>query len=277
MSNARAALDFAFRVVPGVRRDGWEVVETSKWPYRLSGDPAELTVTTRSEAGEAFQGNDWFSLGFQAEIGGRAVDVAPLVAAFLEQIREDWDEVPDAETLTQNLADRPVYLDRGKAGYVALDLGPLAPLLHLFLTHHAELGALHPSDAGAARLAQEALAGSDIRVADKTGILPPARSLQALAETAAFQPPGGLRAQLRDFHACGAACCRPACVEKSALAVTISLSRSSVSGGPTRATCGEAKTMESAVRRQSPERAASGAAMRPAMCSSSAASCRSGR
>ena len=205
MSEARAALDFAFRVVPALRRDGWDVVETSKWPYRLSEEAAELAVTTRAEAGEAFRGNDWFSLGFQAEIGGKAVDVAPLIAAFLEQIREDWDEVPDVDTLAQHLAERPVYLDRGKAGYVALDLSPLAPLLHLFLTHYAELGALHPSDADAARLAEEALAGSSIRFADKAGILPLARSLRALAEADSFAPPAGLTAQLRDYQAYGAA------------------------------------------------------------------------
>ena len=205
ISDAREALDFAFRVVPALRRDGWEVIETSKWPYRLSDEAAALTVTTRREAGEAFQGNDWFSLGFQAEIGGKPVDVAPLLAAFLEQIREDWDEVPDVETLAQHLADRPVYLDRGKAGYVALDLSPIAPLLHLFLTHHAELGALHPSDADAARLAEEALAGSDVRFADKAGILPLARSLRALAEADGFVSPAGLTGQLRDYQAYGSA------------------------------------------------------------------------
>ncbi len=205
MSEARAALDFAFRVIPALRRDGWEVVETSKWPYRLSEDAAELTVTTQTEAGEAFQGNDWFSLGFQAEIGGKPVDVAPLVAAFLEQVRDDWDAVPDVETLARHLVERPVYLDRGKAGYVALDLSPLAPLLHLFLSHHAELGALHPSDADAARLAEEALAGSDIRFADKAGILPLARSLRALVAADSFVPPAGLTAQLRAYQAYGAA------------------------------------------------------------------------
>ncbi|MGI3213036.1 SNF2-related protein [Roseovarius tibetensis] len=205
ISDMREALDFAFRVVPELRRDGWEVIETPKWPYRLSEEAAELAVTTRAEAGEAFQGNDWFSLGFQAEIGGKPVDVAPLVAAFLEQVRDEWEDLPDVETLAQHLACRPVYLDRGKQGYVALDLSPLAPLLHLFLTHHAELGALHPSDASVARLAEEALAGSDIRFADKAGILPLARSLQALAEADSFAPPAGLTADLRDYQAYGAA------------------------------------------------------------------------
>ena len=205
MSEARAALDFAFRVVPALRRDGWEVDRDLEMALSPERGAAELSVTTRAEAGEAFQGNDWFSLGFQAEIGGKPVDVAPLVAAFLEQIREDWDEVPDVETLAQHLADRPVYLDRGKAGYVALDLSPLAPLLHLFLTHYAELGALHPSDADVAQLAEEALAGSSIRFADKAGILPLARSLRALAEADSFAPPEGLTAQLRDYQAYGAA------------------------------------------------------------------------
>jgi len=205
LSDERETLDFAFRVVPELRRDGWEVVETSKWPYRLIEEAASLTVATQTEAGQAFESNDWFSLGFQAEVGGRLVDVAPLVAAFLEQIREDWDEVPDVDTLAQHLADRPVYLDRGKQGYVALDLSPLAPLLHLFLTHHAELGALHPTDASVARLAEEALAGSTVRFADNAGILPLARSLQALAEAESFTPPKGLNAQLRPYQAYGAA------------------------------------------------------------------------
>ncbi len=205
MSDRQEALDFAFRIVPALRREGWEVIESPKWPYRLSGDAPSLTVATRTEAGEAFQGNDWFSLGFKAEIGGKPVDVAPLVAAFLQQIREDWQEVPDVGILAQLLADRPIYLDQGKQGYAALDLSPLAPLLHLFLTHHAELGALHPSDAGIATLAEQALVGSSVRFADNAGILPLARSLQTLAEADRFEPPQRLNAQLRDYQAYGAA------------------------------------------------------------------------
>jgi superfamily II DNA or RNA helicase len=204
-SRMEEALDFAFRVVPELRHDGWEVVETPKWPYRLSEEPAALTVATLSAPGEAFQGIDWFSLGFQAEIGGKPVDVAPLVAAFLEQVRADWDDVPDVESLAQHLADRPIFLNRGSKGYVALDLSPLAPLLHLFLSHHAELNALHPTDANIARMAEEALAGSDIRFADKAGILPLARSLQAVADADNFAPPAGLTAELRDYQAYGAA------------------------------------------------------------------------
>ena len=203
--DVRSALDFAFRTVPGLHDEGWEVVETPKWPYLLSEETASLTVETRTEAGEAFQGADWFSLGFQAEIGGGQVDVAPLVAAFLEQIRDEWEEVPDVATLAQHLAGRPVYLNRGRQGYVAVDLSPLAPLLHLFLTHHAELGALHPSDASIARLAEEALTGSSIRFADKARILPLARSLQALAEIDTFEAQARLNAQLRDYQAYGAA------------------------------------------------------------------------
>ena len=199
------ALEFAFRTVPALRRDGWEVIETPKWPYRLSEEAAELSVITEAEAGEAFQGNDWFSLGFQVDIGGKPLDVAPLVASFLEQVREEWEDLPDAAALAQHLAERPVFIDRGKAGYAAVDLSPLAPLLHLFLTHHGELGALHPTDADVARLAEEALAGSSIRFADNAGILPLARSLQALAEADSFAPPAGLTAQLREYQAYGAA------------------------------------------------------------------------
>lgn len=199
------ALDFAFRTLPELRAEGWEIIETASWPYRLSDETPTLSVETQGAAGDAFQGNDWFSLGFQAEIGGKAVDVAPLIAAFLEQMHDEWDAVPDLEALAQHLAARPFYLDRGKAGYAVLDLSPLAPLLHLVLTHFAELGALHPSDANVARLAEEALAGSPVRFSDNAGILPLARSLQALAEAETFDPPKGLRAQLRPYQAYGSA------------------------------------------------------------------------
>ena len=205
ISRIEDALEFAFRVVPDLRREGWEVIETPKWPYRLIEEPAALTVATQNAPGEAFQGNDWFSLGFQAEIGGKPLDVAPLIAAFLEQVRDEWEDLPDVEALAQHLAERPIFLNRGSKGYVALDLSPLARLLHLFLSHHAELGALHPTDARIARMAEEALAGSDIRFADKAGILPLARSLQSLSEADSFVPPAGLTAQLRDYQAYGAA------------------------------------------------------------------------
>ncbi|MTH79960.1 DEAD/DEAH box helicase [Paracoccus aestuariivivens] len=205
ITRTRDALDFAFGLVPALRREGWEITETAKWPFRLSPEAASLSVFTRNEAGEAFQGHDWFSLGFSAEIGGKALDVAPMLAACLEQIRADWDEVPDLETLTRLLAERPIYLDRGKAGYVALDLSPAAPLMHLFLRHHAELGALHPTDADVARLAEEALSGSTVRFADHAGILPLARHLAALANAEELQPPAGLKAQMRHYQAFGAA------------------------------------------------------------------------
>ena len=134
------------------------------------------------------------------------MDVAPLVSAFLDQLRDDWDEgVPDVETLRARLADEPIYLDRGKTGYAALDLSPLAPLLHLVLTHHAALGALHPSEAAVAREVEDALEGSAVRFADSAGILPLARSLEALAQTTEFTPPAGLNAALRDYQAYGAA------------------------------------------------------------------------
>jgi superfamily II DNA or RNA helicase len=204
-TTSRDALDFAFRALPDLRAGGWQIIETPKWPYRLSKEATELSVATQSAAGDAFQGNGWFSLGFQAEIGGKAVDVAPLIAAFLEQMRDAWDAIPDISVLTQYLADRPVYLNRGKAGYAALDLSPLAPLLHLVLMHYAELGALHPSDADVARLAEAALAGSSVRFSDSAGILPLARSLKALAEAESFAPPIGLHAQLRPYQAYGSA------------------------------------------------------------------------
>jgi len=197
---------FSFRTVPELRRDGWDIIETAKWPFRLGDEAAVLSVATQRDGGEKFQGNAWFSLGFAAEIAGKSIDVAPVVAAFLEQIRLDrTGALPDVETLRAKLAAEPVYLHRGKGQYVAMDLSPLATLLHLFLTHHAELGALHPADAAVARVAADALAGSAVRFADHAGILPLARSFAALSQASGFTAPTGLKAQLRAYQSFGAA------------------------------------------------------------------------
>jgi superfamily II DNA or RNA helicase len=203
---SHGAIAFSFGTVPELRRNGWDIIETAKWPFRLSDEAVLLSVATRRDGGETFQGNAWFSLGFAAEIAGKSIDVAPLVAAFLEQVRIDWtDTLPDVDALRSKLAEAPVYLDRGKGRYVAMDLSPLAPLLHLFLTHHAELGALHPADAAVAFAAEEALAGSAVRFADHAGILPLARSLAALSQSGGFTAPAGLKAELRDYQSYGAA------------------------------------------------------------------------
>jgi len=192
--------------VPALRDAGWEVIATKRWPYRLAEETPVISVTTKWAPGQGFEGNDWFSLGFSVEVGGETLDMAPLEAAFLEQARDDWSEgVPDVETLRARLAAESVFLDRGKQGYVPLDLGPLAPLLHLVLSHHAELGALHPAEAEVARAVKDALDGSAVRFADHAGILPLARSLEALARRTEFTPPDGLRAELRPYQAYGAA------------------------------------------------------------------------
>jgi len=201
----RTARDFAFRLVPTLRRLGWDIVETSQWPFRLSDAEVKLSVNTHREAGETFKDNGWFSIGFQAEIGNKRLDLAPLIAAFLEQMREEWNDLPDADALAKHLSETPIYLPQGIKGYVAIDLSPLARFLHLFLTHQSEWGALHPSEAGLARLAEVALAGSSVRFADHAGILPLAHRLEALTRQDQHRPPAGLVGELRDYQTFGAA------------------------------------------------------------------------
>ena len=205
ISRMSDALDFAFRVIPQLRKEGWEIITTPKWPYHLSEKTIALTVATHSQPGENFHGNEWFSLGFQTEIDGKAVDVAPLIAAFLEQIREDWVEVPSLEALTEYLAHNPVYLNDDRQDYVALDLTPLGPLLHLFLSYQIELGAFHPTDANLARLAEEALQGSNVQFSDNAGVLTLAQNLAALSQPNNVSAPRGLQGALRDYQLYGAA------------------------------------------------------------------------
>ena len=201
------ALPFAMRTVSRLRAEGWDVEIADDWPYQPAAADPEITVQTEGGDAATFQGHDWFSLGFQVEIDGRTQDLAPLVAAFLEQIgtQFDPDDPPELETLRRWLEEQPVYLRwRGKE-YVTLDLSPLAPVLHLFLRYYGELETLHPGEALFAAEIEEALDGSSVRFADKAGILPLAESLKALQATRTFLAPQGLTGQLRDYQAFGAA------------------------------------------------------------------------
>ena len=206
-SRPEDALNFAFREVPRLRADGWDLVITPQWPFRLAEAKTQLVVETAPRAGERFQGHGWFELGFQVEINGKRHDLAPLIAAFLAQMGDAFEasQPPELDTLRAMLAARPVFLDLGKGGFVPLDLSPIAPALHLFLRHHAERDRLHPAEATLAAEAEAALAGSDVRFADQAGILPLARSLQALRQVTSFEQPRGLKADLRGYQALGAA------------------------------------------------------------------------
>ena len=201
------ALDFAFHTVPALSAEGWDIDITAKWPFRLAQAETQLLVETRPQAGDQFEGHGWFDLGFQVEINGKRHDMAPLIAAFLEQLGADYakDQLPDPEALRNILAARPIFIDQGKGSYTPVDLSPIAPALHLFLRYHIEAGRLHPTDATVAAEAEAALAGSGVRFADHAGILPLARSLQALRETAEILPPRGLHANLRSYQSFGAA------------------------------------------------------------------------
>lgn len=202
------ALGFAARTVPELRAEGWQVEVKPAWPYRIETSETQLIVETRGAAGERFAGHGWFDIGFAVELGGRRHDLAPLIAAFLEQLGAELPEgeAPDPARLRALLARRPICLDLGRNRYAPVSLEPIAGVLHLFLTHHAPSGALHPAEAPVVAEAAEALEGSKVRFADHAGILPLARGLRLLSgDPAMIAPPRGLAATLRPYQAYGAA------------------------------------------------------------------------
>ena len=207
MTALEDALPFAMRLVSHLRTEGWEVEIAADWPYQPVEAQPQITVQTKGGDGAAFQGHDWFSLGFQVEIDGKTQDLAPLVAAFLEQIGSEFDPEapPDLDTLRRWLEAQPIYLRWHGKQYAALDLSPLAPVLHLFLRYYGELETLHPGEAMLAADIDDALDGSTVRFADNAGILPLAESLKALQATRTFLAPQALKGELRDYQAFGAA------------------------------------------------------------------------
>lgn len=137
---SRDAMRFTFNILPQLRSEGWQITENSKWPYRLSAAEAQLSVSTQAEPGDSFQGHDWFSFGFQVRIDAKNHDIAPMIAAFLEQVAVNYDPqaLPDLDSFTQDLDRHPVYVDLGKEGYTEVSLAPIAGVLHLFLRQEAE-------------------------------------------------------------------------------------------------------------------------------------------
>lgn len=204
-SRIEAALEFAARVLPTLRTQGWEIEITSKWPYQIEEADTRLSVETIGASGETFGGYGWFDLGFQVEVAGKTHDLAPLIAAYLEQLGDEFgDAVPDVDELRAHLEARPAFIERVRGRYVAVDLSPIASVLHLFLLHHG-IGRMHPSESALIHDVAEALAGSEVLFADHAGILPLARSLQALGSVTAIAQPQGLCTELRPYQGFGAA------------------------------------------------------------------------
>lgn len=199
------ALGFTGRVLPHLRTEGWDIEITAKWPYQIEEVEARLSVETRGAHGEKFGGHGWFDLGFKVEIAGKTHDLAPLIAAFVEQLGDEFeDALPSVEELQAHLATGPIFVERMRGRFVPIDLSPIVSVLHLFLLHHGA-GRMHPSEAAVAYEVAEALSGSGVRFADHAGILPLARSLQALGEITTLVPPQGLCAELRPYQGLGAA------------------------------------------------------------------------
>lgn len=206
-SRVAHALPFVFQLVPKLISEGWQVEITPQWPFRPETAATQIVVETRGTNGERFAGHGWFDIGFSVEIGGKRHDLAPLIAAFFAQVAIEFDGEawPNEDALRVILAERPVYIDRGKGRYAPVDLSLIASVLHLFLRHYAQNGRMHPAEAQVAIETAEALAGSAVRFADHAGIIPLARSLRSLSETSAIEPPRGLFAELRPYQAFGAA------------------------------------------------------------------------
>ncbi|MGV8855894.1 MAG: SNF2-related protein [Devosia sp.] len=199
------ALGFTGRVLPHLRAEGWDIEIGAKWPYQIADAQARLSVETRGAPGERFGGHGWFDLGFKVEIAGKTHDLAPLVAAFVEQLGDEFgDALPGIEELLTYLPAHPIFIEHMRGQFVPIDLSPIASVLQLFLLHHGA-GWMHPSEAADAYEVAEALSGSGVPFADHAGILPLARSLQALGEISTIVPPQGLCAELRPYQGIGAA------------------------------------------------------------------------
>ncbi len=203
---SREAMLFTFQTLPKLKAEGWQIDQSPKWPFKLTEAEADFSISTNAESGEGFAGHDWFSLGFQARIGDHTLDMAPMIAAFMEQLagRYDLTALPSPEELAQDLTNIPAYVEIKPGQYAEISLAPIAPVLHLFLRRQAELEQMHPTDASLAREVQEALAGSDVPFSDNAGILPLAEAFRSLSEERAFEPPEGLTAELRPYQSFGA-------------------------------------------------------------------------
>jgi len=206
-SRCSEGLVFLGSTVPELRSEGWQVEVKPAWPFRIETAETQLVVETTGAAGAGFAGHGWFDIGFAIEIAGKRHDLAPLVAACLEQLGAELPEgaVPAPDDLRGLLASRPVYLDLGRNRHAPVSLEPLAGILHMVLTHHAQLGRQHPAEAEVVAEIVEALEGSAVRFADHAGILPLAQGLRALTGDPAIRAPAGLAATLRPYQAYGAA------------------------------------------------------------------------
>jgi len=204
---ASSAVEFVFRTLPLLKKEGWQIEVTPTWPVREDKAKTRLYFETRKTNGVEFAGHGWFDLGFFVEIGSKRFNLAPLMTAFLMQVAGDrpMEDLLDGSRLREILEAEPIHVDRGDGFYTAVDLSPITEAVHLFLKNNFRDETLHPMESRYAAGVAEALSGSPVEFFDHAGILPLGQSLSALSMSSTPPTPVGVQADLRPYQALGAA------------------------------------------------------------------------
>lgn len=199
---APEAVEFAAEVAPRLEEDGFRIEAGPDWPRLLRHDEMEFLGSAEPQTGEGQA--DWFSFGLKLKIGGREVDLAPILPQLLEQIgfgdpeQEDWASAAEAM-----LGDLNLYLPLGDGSYAALDPERLLPILKVFLAAAGLLEGFHWSQGGEAVAALEALEGCGVAFRTTPELLALGRRLRALAAAPEAEPPPGFLAELRPYQKAG--------------------------------------------------------------------------
>lgn len=108
---AQPWLTFQWRDVPKLRQEGWEVELGDDFPYRLAGEPNSWYANM-----ETRDGSDWFSLELGIEVGGRRINLLPILLDLLS----DPELALDVDTLAR--------LPAGEHLMIPLEDGTFLPL-----------------------------------------------------------------------------------------------------------------------------------------------------
>ncbi len=211
--NPSRFVEFSMQVLPGLAAEGWEIIFSDDYPYRV----AEGETKWWADIGEG-SGIDWFSFELGVEFDGHRIDLIPTLADVIARLPAHVTELgfssspTDIEAFDAALAGLNIYHQLPDRRILPLPAARIVPLLRALLEligpRNAQPGKkLKLSRASAAGIAALADAiGTDVAwAAGAERLVALGRDLQRGRGPKPVKPPATFKANLRDYQSDGLA------------------------------------------------------------------------
>jgi len=175
---------FKEEIIPNLKEEGWQVKIDESFKYKF-----EYIDTVSVDASESSDTNDWFELSFSVDIGGRKLELLPIVAPLLQEF-DSVDELPER-----------LNLELEEGGFLHIESKEIKPILktifELFDKKEGDKLIIRPFDAHLLDV------DADIEWKGAKELRELAKKLRDFKGITKVEPSANLQAELREYQQFG--------------------------------------------------------------------------